>query len=316
LEPGEIRTFEGTLAPGRDRLVLTLDGDALTLDDRLPLLRPQPKRLRIGVDAAAREVPFVSRFLESLEAVDTVPLPAQADHDLVVVRDPARAPGAAVVLMPPAPGPRASAEAVAASPHALTEDLGFSALLVGDRAALQPLPSDELLLSAAGRPLVVYRPQGPKLIVGFDLERSNAARVPAFVLMLHRFVAQVRAARPGREQDNVETGQPLAVAAQGALQVEQPDGSTATVDAAALRAPDGPGFFRVRQGNVERFVGAAHFADAAEADLTRAASLSDPVSRSAAATSTGTRESAWMPLVVVLLAGLVAADGIWGARRR
>jgi hypothetical protein len=134
--------------------------------------------------------------------------------------------------------------------------------------------------------------------------------------MLHRFVAHVRASRPGREQDNVETGQPLAVAAESALQIEQPDGSTATVEAAALRAPDTPGFFRVHQATRERFRGAAYFADAAEADLSGATSHADPVpAASSRAASSRLRESAWTPLVVLLLAFLVAADGIWGVLR-
>ena len=93
------------------------------------------------------------------------------------------------------------------------------------------------------------------LLVGFALEESNADRIPAFVLALHRFAVHVRENKRAYFQDNVETRQLLDVA----LDVRE-------------RAPQEPGVFEIRSDGETLFRGAAHFADAREGDLSGARS--------------------------------------------
>ena len=96
-----------------------------------------------------------------------------------------------------------------------------------------------------------------QLIFGFDPEQSNALRLPAFVLLLHRFIESVQREIVGPESANFETWQPLEIA--------QPGGKI------RMRAPDEPGFFEAGTANT-RLSGATHFADARQSDFRTAAS--------------------------------------------
>ncbi|MGH8045971.1 MAG: BatA domain-containing protein, partial [Chthoniobacterales bacterium] len=49
LEPGQTRAISGKLPPGMDRCELVLDADRFDSDDRLPIVRPDPKRLQVAV---------------------------------------------------------------------------------------------------------------------------------------------------------------------------------------------------------------------------------------------------------------------------
>ena len=254
LAPFELAFVSGKFEAEEERLTLVLEGDAFILDDRLPLVLPRPKILRVYVAPELSADRFVARFVESLVSAERVSAPEAAD--LVVARSRSRSTPS--IVFAASIGENVSARGtLTAEKDALTDGLSFQGLLVR-ASGPAPAVTDRALLWQGKEALVLVAEEGsthPSLVVRFAIESSNADRVPAFVLLLHRFVESVRSSVVGVEQRNVELNQLLHVA-----------GSTS-----ADRAPAEPGFFDVRNGGELLFQGAARFADVRESDLTRAA---------------------------------------------
>ncbi len=270
IPPDGTVAINGSFPPGASRCELVMDADAFPLDSRLPMLQPRLKRLAVRQDAAPPELAsFFQQFLKSVERVEA-PAPV-ADLELAVYDPlaPKLPPGAAIVFVAdPAPLEKFPPGAVAAAPESLAADLNWSGLLVHDSLKVPAQPGDQTLVWQGDRPLLFLRQEGssPLLVVNFDVRASNAARLPAFVLLLHRFAEEVRAAKAAPEARNFETNELLAVAANPHLPAPVIAGSAEP----ALRAPAEPGFFRVVQGSEERVDGAANFADARAADFRQA----------------------------------------------
>jgi hypothetical protein len=309
LAPDEVRVLSGPLPPEAASLALELDADAFPLDDRLPLVAPRLKALRVRVNPEAEALPFVARFLATLDGIVR-----EEPADLAIVVAPAGVRPVvscpAVVLRPGGPG-RLLPAAASAATHALVQELDWSGLLVPESPALAPAPGDDVLVWAGPRPLVVLArtAKGPVLIADFPLAGSSAERVPAFPLLLHRFAEEVRARVVGREQGNFETGASLTVALRGdgAAVVLEPESGPAR-ETSAPRAPLSPGFFRVREARDERLMGAARFADAAEADFRQASSHEEDGEADGQIAARNRREHPLVPWATLLAALLMALD--------
>ena len=257
LEPFDLAFLSGSFGALEEELTLVLEGDGFTLDDRLPLVRPRPKVLRLFVAPELAANRFVARFIESLASVVRVSTPEEADLVLAHSRESSTP---TIAFAPPGGGGASPEGPLVSERDALTEGLNFQGLLA---LASGPAPgdSDPVLLWQGERPLMFLAEAGSEsssLVVRFALEESNADRVPAFVLLLHRFAESVRSSVPGFEQKNAELHQLL-------------DALDGAGPAGGARAPSEPGFFELRQEERVLFRGAAHFADVREADLTRAA---------------------------------------------
>jgi hypothetical protein len=257
LAPFELAFVSGKFEAEEERLTLVLEGDAFTLDDRLPLVRPRPKVLRVHVAPELSADRFVARFVESLVSAERVSAPDAADLVIGRSRDLSKP---SIVLVPSVEDGGSPRGELTAERDALTDGLSFQGLLAR-ASGPAPAVTDRALLWQGKEALVLVAQEGsthPSLVVRFAIDSSNADRVPAFVLLLHRFVESVRSSVIGVEQRNVELNQLLRVA-----------GSTSED-----RAPSEPGFFDVRKrtnGGELLFRGAARFADVRESDLTRAA---------------------------------------------
>ena len=249
IEPGQVRFVSGELLANVEQMELVLEGDRFALDDRLPFLRPQSKTLSIHVASELEDNSFVRGFLETLEPIELAPL---ASADLALGKT---GPMASILFAEPASGYLDGP--IVVENNDLVEGLDFRGL-VAKNARVHVLAEDDRVLVWEGeRPLLVLREtaQTQTLLVGFALEESNADRIPAFVLALHRFAANVRKNKRAYSQDNVETRQLLDVA----FDVRE-------------RAPQVPGFFEIHREGETLFRGAAHFADACEGDLSGARS--------------------------------------------
>jgi hypothetical protein len=189
---------------------------------------------------------------------------------------------------------------IAAEATPLTRDLGWGGLLSGPAGNLLLTATDEPLLWKGGRPLAFVRTlrgdDSPveTLVLNWDIAASTAARTPAVVVLLQRFVDRVRSRIDRGWADNVETGQ----------QIELPRGMA--------RAPDAPGFFSLPP---ERplVTGAAQFADSRECDFRAAAPVDtlDGVLRGQLLKRS--IQDPWAPLwIVVTVSALVIA---WMAGR-
>jgi hypothetical protein len=320
LAPGEFRTLAGAFPPGVERLLLRLDPDILPIDDQVPLRRPavRPLHVRYALAEAPRE--WARRIMATVPGVAEPEPGREADFAWVEVGLTEPLPGTpGVVLLRPPSDAVPTAGEVVAEDHPLTESLSWQGLLCGVWPGFLPEPGDEVLLWQGGHPLIIRRGSGARarLILRFDVTASNAPRLPALVLLLHRFAEQVRAALPGTRRENVELDQTLALTPRpdgGLLELRPAEGQGEGVrrrPGAPLRAPATPGFFQVVQEEVVLFDGAALFADAREADLRRAAARDDTGAASAQAAERHHRADRFTPLWLALL-GLTLVGG-WAA---
>lgn len=282
LAPGQTLTLSGAFPDGIDRLVLHLSPDRFTLDDTLPMIRPQPRRLRASIrleDETARRL--FTALLASLDHLDLDPSTEDSGPPDLIVNEIGEAASThaiqfsgagagSVAALDPAP--------VLAENHPLTRDLDWAGLLTPSATPLTLAPDDEPLLWKDGRPLALVRldtqddgRRSRRLLLAWNPAESSAARNPAIPVLLHRFVEDLRERKRAFHSGNYETGQvlrlPFPAAAPRALEI----------DGTALpfrnRAPEEPGFFTLREEDEVLLAGAAHFADTTEADFTSAETM-------------------------------------------
>jgi hypothetical protein len=282
-----------------------MSGDQFAIDDRLPIVRPRPKMLRVAVESGE---PIFERFAKTISDAE----PGGADADLCLhVYDPLAPepipPRSISEVRDPAPTEKYVPGTIVAENHPLTRGLNWQGLLVRDTLTIPPRPGDEVLVWAGARPLIFLRggPDAPSLVLNFHIPQSNADRLPAFVVLLSRFAESVRAAKVAKESVNVETGQALEVASvpgRGEVVIPSSPGQPP-------RAPARPAFFDAKQGTDVLVEGAAHFADARESDFRQFSSRDELTGRAAALVAQNSREDFFTPWF--LLALLALCLGSW-----
>jgi hypothetical protein len=322
LQPGEALTVEGPFPPGAERCELRLDDDAFAVDNTLPVLIPKPKSLTVAITATGDFADSLAKVVNSIPNTRIGTLNVEVAMSLY---DPA-----APVLEKlnsiefPAPGSSAATPAagwVLAADHPLMDGLNWSGLLAPHLGGLQTISGDEPLLWHGSEPLIVLR-HGEKtahLLFNFAPEDSNAMRLPAFVLLIRRFLETIRETKISAESLNTDTHQPLAIACdpQGALTLTAGSRPAQILPASAvatLRAPALPGFFTVKQGDALRLEGAAQFADPREADLSTREPLDTVGERAAQLVKANTASDPLTPLWLLLI--VAALLGSWAAPRR
>jgi hypothetical protein len=332
LEPDESRSLQGRFPDGADRIVLRLEPDDFSLDDNLPVVPPRPKPFSIvPVCPPALEKKF-SRILDSFDGLGEPD--GEAGPDLVLMSydpldPPETIPPAAIVLLHhPRGGKAFLGGRIAAGNYALVEGLEWQGLIARRTVGIPRGESDTVLVWQGNRPMVFLRTAGGvrQLFFNFDFPSSNATRIPAFVLLMHRFVADLRENKVALEARNLEIGQPIRLAFQaghegGELTISERevsvrDGRKSSRSfrpdlSSKLNAPELPSFFEIRQGDDpgELLRAAAHFADTREADFRQAAWRSDLAGAQGALVEQHTESDAWWRLWALLL--LAALVGSW-----
>jgi hypothetical protein len=359
LAPGQSRTLQGAWAAGAERLVLSLAGDRFGFDDLLPLVRPVPRTVKVAVTIGGPTGDLLDRMVRAADGVEIVADPAAAD--LVVGRfDPAATtdgiqvavgdlPTATAVGEPTAadaaakkrePGPPAAFDPawVAAEDTALVRDLGWGGLLSGPAGNLGLTAADEPLVWKGGRPLAFVRTTGLSggrtvqwLVLNFDVAGSTAARAPAVVVLVQRFIDRIRTRIPRPWAGNFETGQALdlpdavldAPAGRVTLAVEPVAGEAPGPVPFRGRAPREPAFFTVSAAAdadappARLVTGAAQFADAREGDFRTAAPLDTLESIRMELALKQSVADPWAPLWLgIAIAALLVAWGWKGRGRR
>ncbi len=327
IAPGQTQVLRGRLPDGVDRITLRLSEDEFPLDDQLPIQRPEPKRLRLAVQAGTPFDAFFKRLVDSLPSVE----PAEESEAAVRLLAynplaPGAANGDAVVLVSdPAPSARYRTGDIFAEEEPLTTDLSWQSLIVRETLGMPRRDGDRVLLWQGEHPLIFLRPaaddvtgpggkRGTALVVNFDLRQSNAERLPAFVILLHRFLEGVRSNEVAPESKNVETNQRLDVAlrADGGVPVINGESENRSISPnSILRAPAEPGFFTVSQGDVSLVNGAAFFADAREADFRAAASTDTLAAKQRELVERNSRQDLLTPVWALALLGVCVAS--WAA---
>lgn len=331
LEPGEVRSLQGRFPDGADAIVLRLEPDAFTLDDNLPAVRPEPKPLAIArIGPPALDETF-AQILDSFDRL--VPPSEQTPPDLALVAYDPLAPQplparAIVVNHHSSVGETYLTGRLIAANHPLVAGLNWQGLISRQTPGIPRQDSDTVLLWQGERALVFLRQAGGvhQLCFNFDLATSNAARLPAFIVLVHRFVETLRREKVAPESLNFEVNQAVSLAyatgegvpaelsySETGVSLAQAVSRSETIPparAGLLRAPSVPGFFEIRQGETPGLLlrGAAHFADTREADLRQAATRSDLAGLETVLVDQHTSRDGNGPIwLLVLLAALLAS---------
>lgn len=322
LSPGETKTLTGAWPAGAERVILDIGPDRFPLDDGIALARPVPRRVRVAIRAGTPGGEVLGRMLAAATDVETV---ADADSaDLVVEPFGIEGTGAAVQVAAAAPEADAETESedgaestaqeadgapppprplvldpapLAVEDHPLVRDLAWNGFLSGPAGPITPGEGDEPLVWKGARPLVLVRKRiaesgtvGEVLLINVDLDASTAARTPALVVLLERFVERVRG-RIGRPwADTFQTEEEIPMPALAATLIIEALADPAAESSAAPgprsqpfrgRAPADAGFFTVSPRNGEASAppllhGATQQADPRESDF-RTAGPADTV---------------------------------------
>ena len=347
LAPGEHRTLSGPFPAAPDgamatRLTLVLNADEFPLDDQLPLVLPKPKTVTLQLPAAIKSDGRAAArpFLASSEA-DQLLSELLIRFEDTAAAEPGKTADVLAVTWPPSvalpenqhtivfTGPPAVRDApyligqVVGEPHPLTDGLNWQGLLVRQGIVVPPSPQDRTLVWQGERPLISLRttPNGrEQLLCHFDLITSNARKIPALAVLVHRFLESARRQKIAPESANFDLRQRLAIACSvekdaPGLERRHTDlsgvGATEkfpTAQARLLRAPSLPGFFSVSQGEMELLTAATHFADAREADFS-AAKAFDELADAVAVQAESVHEAdpSWRLWLLLLLAALLTS---------
>jgi hypothetical protein len=317
LQPGESRELSGQFPSGENSCELVADGDAFALDDRLPIVRPQRKALsvQIGNDAAFAE--FFEKFFASVENATR----ATSGGDLQILSCNSELPRgdwkrAIIFVADREERTRFLGGQIVAENHPLAADLHWQGLRTRDTSHFNLTEQDQVLVWQGDRSLIFLTGGGPakSLVINFDLRQSNAAQLPAFVILLHRFVENVRAEKVAPETRNVETNQLLTVAADPLGPALAMTPGNVTDAGNALRASVEPGFFSVRQGDQTLLTAAAHFADAREADFRDAAEADSSGGKIGELVDRNSVHDFLAPLWTILLGAALLTSWAWIAR--
>ena len=336
LAPNGLTTLTGGFPEGIKSLTVELAGDAFTLDDRLPIIRPQPKVLSVASQLPAKFNDFQTRFLNFFPDLNAPPTAATLPDLTLSAYDP---------LLPVLPNTNSVitinestksrkflSGGIVAEPHPLIKDLNWQALQSRETIPFPLTENDTVLLWQGQRPLIALREdvisnseelphssqKNSHLIFNFDLTLSNALKLPSTVILLHRFTSSLRDNKAAYEAMNTETNQKLQLATTSSpspltVTFLSDSSQTATtshqIDSIEnLHAPSIPTSFIVEQGDTLLLESTCHFADTREADLRNAQSKKQLSSLSASAVNRNTKEDHLWPLwcLLTLLALLTA----------
>lgn len=339
IAPGQTVALNGELPPDVERAVLVLDGDRFSPDDRMPLQKPLARvavaEIRVGGDAgeALRKMIGASQHVTLRQPAGAAVDAKLGEADLSVSELGTPTNGNAIqFVVGTGEGSPLDPTWTVAENHLLTRDLNWMGLLTPRPIELTLTENDEPLLWKGDRLLALLRHERTgdgrpfsRLLLGWDLAQSNAARHPAMLVMLHRFIETVREGKGDAWADNFETGQAVEVSG-FTLRVggvSQPvktkvllrtDGGEDT--SFTGRVPERPGYFEVMEGDKPILRGAAHFADTREADFREAAPVDTVEQRRWEAALKQTEADPWMPLWMLLLMGCLVTAWAWGQRGR
>ena len=330
LPPHGMQNVQAAFGDGQNGVVLHLSPDKFTADDAAPLVRPRPRQLAVLLPQDELTLPQDQQLYTALfGSLPGVTITAdRAAVDVAVAHynplDPALPDNPACIFVrDPRPDAPALAGTLLVEQHPLTENLNWQSLLVEDALSIPVQAGDEALVWLGERPLLFLRGPAEKrmLCFNFDLRKSNARRLPAFVISIHRFLEDVRSRIVREEWRNVECGHrlncpvetgdsaaPVTLTWKAAGEGKDGAVTVPAVQAALLTAPDVPAMLELRQGERLLLKAAAHFADVREADFTNAASRQDLEGVQSTLIQRHSREdSAWRIWLLALLGVIGAA---------
>jgi hypothetical protein len=338
LAAGAMVEISARFPDGAGSMTIVLSEDGFAADNRLPLLVPRPKPLVVSVDGSDDAAEFFRRLAATVDGVSVVGAGAPATLRLARLSadELSREPRGGI-FWPPADR-RAQVplfnEPVTPERDPLVAGLNWQGWLGTGAYGFPAAPGDAPLLWQERWPLVFVRavPKNPippetvsgathrKLLLGFDWDTSNAARLPATVLLARRFLEAERDAQRAPCSANFDCGAPVAITGvpfDGAFTIAfepagEPPGEPLApraippAERADLRAPGRAGFFTVRRDDEVLVRGTAQFSDSRLGDFRAAETFFvDVRDEREAALERNTISDPFVVLWLALLAGIV-----------
>ncbi|MCX6951396.1 MAG: BatA domain-containing protein, partial [Verrucomicrobia bacterium] len=219
LAPGVLTEISARLPDGVESATVVLAADAFAADDRLPLVRPAPKPLVVQVDGTDAPAEFFRKIARDVEGVAVVSAGAATTLRLarLAADEVAKEPHGGIFWPPE--DKRAQAplmtEPVTPERDPLVASLNWQGWFGTGAYGFAPAPGDSPLLWQSRWQIVFLRPApagGRKLMLAFDWATSNAARLPATVLLARRFLEAERDAQRAPYAANFDCGATVALA--------------------------------------------------------------------------------------------------------
>ncbi len=324
LDPGHSKILRGKFPPGLDRLEVCLNADRFTVDDRMAIVRPQLKRLTVSSQGDDSTADIFTRLMQTLPALDPAVSGQPADVAFIGTSSQIPIPDnthpAVVLFANTIVNNLFVGEPFAADEDPLNQDLSWQGLVMQPGDAVTLAPQDHVLLWKDRTPLIYFRSiagNRRQLVFNFDFPTSNATKLPAFVLLIRRYLESIRTDKIVPEIRNAELNEPLLLAADptgGPVVRHDPDGTETTFSPrirVTLNAPNLPGFFSITQGGQTLLSGAAQFADARESDFRTAATVDTLTDHRARLMQLRTSSEALTPLWLLLIGVLLLS--YWAA---
>lgn len=259
LKAGGLATLEGAFPANSDRIAIELEPDALAIDNLLPIVKPHPKILNLSLSTSDENTlgQRISRLAEPVTRDPSQPADVTiATYDPLSPSLPAG--NAIIFVQDPSSQQKPLTAPLVTENTPLMADLNWQGLRVRNTLGLPFKTTDIPLLWQGTRPLIFLRPtpEGRQLILNFDLASSNLTQLPAFPILLHRFLEEIRQTKPTFEARNLDTNQPLT------LPNHSPITTPPTPDFLTISTPK----------NTPLLTASAQFLDPSESDLQQAAS--------------------------------------------
>ncbi len=322
--PNGALALAGVMPPGGKALTLVLEDDRWPLDNRLPLVWPEPKRIAYLVNTEDEDQTQTLRnLLKSLG--ETYRGTLNGRTDLLITESATLQPAAndiprQIIFAPPPKELVIPDGIISAEEHPLNRGLNWNSLTINGGTLPYELGAGETPLVWQGRtPLIWTRETNNSrdLVFNFSLRNSNALKLPATVLLIGRFVEQLREEKSGFEARNFELGERVVVSLPADAEAVKVNGETVDADGRLiLTAPTRPGPLNVTVAGETLLRGSSHFADVREADLRGAKAYSnvDEVQRNLI--EMNSEESAYESGWILLLAGIMLAGWHYAERGR
>jgi Aerotolerance regulator N-terminal len=337
LEPGAMLKIQAAFPSGAESATLRLSEDEFALDDVLPMVRPSPKPLNFFNLSKDTWGELGERLIKAIDHSQSTANLEQADISLMAYDplNPMEIHGHGILFV----HDDTASKGLLSGPlvtenHPLMEGLNWQSLLVSEGLSLELQAKDTLLLSQGKRPLIVLRnlhdpttgKDQQRLMFNFDLNRSNAAKQAAFIVLVQRFAEEIRQQKVFRAVENLETSQTCS------LRVDPRDASALTLNwengsarerhslevsargISNFQMPVNPGFVHIKQGEKELLMAGIHFADTREADFSACGEIDQAASAKESVKRQHTEPDPWWQGWLLLLLGAALAS--WHFVRR
>ncbi len=312
LDPGQTLALNGELPPEIERATLMLTPDKFAWDDQLPLQKPQPKMVNIDIRLRDKLGETLKKMMSAMNHVVTENTPTP-DIQLSEIGAPINTNAIQFVSNIGDNGAIDGAWTIAES-HSLTRDLNWMGLLTPRPMELTLTDQDEPLLWKGEHIMALLRhdknAEGVpirRLLLAWDVMQSNASRHPAFLVLLQRFVEQVREDKLASWAGNFEISQQVKIAGSAPLKIHQ----EATSEPYEGRVLEKAGFFEVKEGDQLRLRGATHFADTREANFHDAEPLDTVEERRWEAALKQSEADPLTPLWILLILACLIGSWAW-----